>query len=123
MALSKKEESEQFSEKMNRLQALFNTIKGKTTDVKSRVRLILDPDNIQTSTRLNSSQVDFVSLSFFLAERFPEFVPLREYAEHFMKTNISLRGGGVENVIRLMGALGETKLLSNLGITKSAESE
>ena len=109
-----KEEYDKFTERMEKLIAIA---RGRV-DMKSRLMLLLDPDKIQTSTRLSRSQVQFVALSYSAAEQWPFFEPLKDFAEHLCLTNISLEGKGREESIRFAGALAESKLLQKMGLIK-----
>jgi len=86
--------------------------------MKSRLMLLLDPDKVETSTRLSRSQVQFVALSYSASEQWPFFQPLADFAEHLCLTNISLEGKGREESIRFAGALAESKLLQKMGLIK-----
>lgn len=105
-------------------ETFLNIARGKV-DIKYRLRLLLEPDNIKTTTRLTHSQVDFVSLCFFMADKFKDegFGGLADFATEFCLTNISLHGLGREEAIAYEGAIGEGKLLSRLNIFGSAESK
>lgn len=78
--------------------------------------MLLDPDNILTSSILTPSQVRFVSKSVWLADQFPLFDPLADYAFTFALTRISQGGTGQENAIRFVSALQESKLLRNMQV-------
>jgi len=110
------------TKKLGKLERLLNILKGKV-DPKSNLRLLLDPDKVESSTRLSANQVDFVSLSVFVAREFPEFEPLAEYAFDFCLANISLRGEGRQEAIRLMSAMSESKILSKMGFFKTQEAQ
>lgn len=113
-----KEEFENFT---NRLEKIIAIARGRV-DMKSRLMLLLDPDKVETSTRLTRSQVQFVALSYSAVEQWEFFKPLADYATHLCLTNISLEGKGREESIRFAGALAESKLLQKMGLIKG-ESE
>jgi len=98
----------------------LNIVRGKV-DVKNRLSLLLNPDNPITSTQLSRSEVDFVSTSFFVADEFPVFQPLANFAKQFCLTSISREGWGVDQSIRLNAAISESKLAKALGILKTEE--
>lgn len=102
----------------------LNIARGKV-DIKYRLRLLLEPDNIRTTTRLTHSQVDFMSLCFFVSDKFKDegFGGLEDYAREFAQANISLHGLGREEAIQYESAIGESKLLSKLNIFGSQESK
>jgi len=106
---------EKFEEYTERFEKIYSILRGRV-DVKSRLMLLLNPDKIQTSTRLTRAQVQFVALSFSAAEQWEFMEPIKQYAEHFCLTNISLEGKGIESAIRFTGALAESKLLQKIGI-------
>jgi len=109
-----KEDFENFT---NRLEKIIAIARGRV-DMKSRLMLLLDPDKVETSTRLTRSQVQFVALSYSAVEQWPFFEPLAAYATHLCLTNISLEGKGREESIRFAGALAESKLLQKMGLIK-----
>ena len=117
-----KETIQDFQENLKRFEDFLNIVRGKV-DVKSRLMLLLNPDNIKTSTRLSRSEVDFVALSYFVAEEFPEFEGLKSFAEQFCECAISKDGLGREEAIRFTSAISESKLLKSLGIFKSEETK
>lgn len=104
------------------IEKLFALLRGKV-DIKSRLTLLLSPDNIKTSTRLTPAQVRFVSSAHFVAKHFPIFEPLKDFAVEFCETNISLKGLGREEVIRFVGALQESKLLQKIGVLAKQSKE
>jgi len=113
---------EKFQENLKRFEDFLNVVRGKV-DVKSRLMLLLNPDNIKTSTRLSRTEVDFVALSYFVAEEFPEFEGLKSFATQFCECAISKEGLGREEAIRFTSAISESKLLKSLGIFKSDETK
>ena len=108
---------EKFEVVTNRIEKVIAIARGRV-DMKSRLMLLLDPDKVETSTRLTRSQVQFVSMAYSAAEQWPFFEPLADYATHLCLTNISLEGKGREESIRFAGALAESKLLQKMGLIK-----
>jgi len=108
---------EKFEIATNRIEKILAIARGRV-DMKSRLMLLLDPDKVETSTRLTRSQVQFVSLSYSAAEQWDFFQPLFNYARHLCLANISLEGKGREESIRFAGALAESKLLQKMGLIK-----
>lgn len=102
----------------------LNIARGKV-DIKHRLRLLLQPDNILTTTRLTRSQVDYMSLSFFVAREFPEegFEPLERLATLFGHSAISYDGLGRTEAIQYEGAISESKLLKGLNIFGTQEAK
>lgn len=117
-----------FKESPEKALALFekflNIARGKV-DIKHRLRLLLEPDNILTTTRLTRSQIEYVSLSHFVAEEFAEegFEPLKREANIFCHANISFDGLGREEAIRYEGAIGESRLVKGLNIFGTQETK
>ena len=108
---------ERFEKVTNRIEKILAIARGRV-DMKSRLMLLLDPDKVETSTRLTRSQVQFVALSYSAAEQWDFFEPLANFATHLCLTNISLEGLGIESAIRFAGALAESKLLQKMGLIK-----
>lgn len=102
----------------------LNIVRGKV-DAKYRLRLLLEPDNVRTTTRLTRGERDFVTLSDFVADKFPEegFGGLKDFATILCYTNISLEGLGRAEAIQYEGAISESKLLSKLNIFKTEEAK
>jgi hypothetical protein len=117
-------EPEKKDDEMGKFERFLNIIRGKS-DVKSRIRLLLDPDKVETSTYLTKAEVDFVSTAMFVSDQFPMFEPLEEYAMGYCLTKISEQGHGVESVIRFTSAINESKLLSkfSLGLTRGEQQQ
>lgn len=117
-----KEFSEQeFNKFLSYFEKFLNIVRGKV-DVKYRLRLLLDPDNIKTSTRLTKGQIDFCSISSFIADYYPEFEPLKEYAkDHFALWVISQEGLGREEAIKYESAISESKLLQKMSLFGTQE--
>lgn len=107
---------------INGLEKLFGLIRGKV-DIKSRLMLLANPDNIKTSTILTPSQVEFVALAHYVSDEFPIFEPLKSYAVEFAETNISKHGTGREQQIRFVGALQESKMLQKMGLITEKSKE
>ena len=105
-----------------RLKALLDVFEGREP-VGNRLKPILNPDKIQTSTILTQNQVHFVADSYWLKSMFPEFSPLQAYAEEFANTQLSHEGKGVENAIRFTGAIAEGKLVKSLVLGGKKEEE
>lgn len=98
---------------------LISSIKG-TQDINTRARVLLDPSKPETSTNLNSNQIDFVSVSLTICDYFPEFEGLEKFAKEFLLTSISKDGWGVDRVIQYEQAISEKRLVQ-LGIRPGQE--
>lgn len=114
---------EELSEAMRKFIHFYEVVKGKR-DVKSRVQVMADPDNLKTMTILSHSQAEFVSIAYWVSE-IKEYGDmwsgLKDYATLLMETNCSVGRKRAEQVIQFMGALSESKLLSKLGISLKGE--
>lgn len=95
---------------IERLTKLVDLIRGKV-DIKSRLMLLANPENIKTSSILSPNQCDFVAGAYFDAKHFDIFEPLRDFAEELAQTLISKHGLGREQQIRFVQALQEAKSL------------
>ena len=104
---------EQVEKRLNILKKIIDVFKGKVP-IHSRLKPILDPDNLQTSSRLSASQVSFVADAFWLAREWDVFSPLKHYAEEICKTVISKEGEGRKEAIGFVGAIESKKLLERL---------
>jgi hypothetical protein len=105
-------------EELNFVRKLLDIFRGKV-EIGNRLRPLLNPENLQTTTRLSDSEVDFVSDAHWLANQWKVFEPLRDLANEICETNISEAGKGRQEAINFIGALTEGKLLK--GLTLSAE--
>ena len=105
-------------EELNVVRKLLDIFRGKV-EIGNRLRPLLNPENLQTTTRLSDSEVDFVSDAHWLANQWKVFEPLRDLAQEICETNISEAGKGRQEAINFIGALTEGKLLK--GLTLSAE--
>ena len=114
---------EDFQLFLDRLDKIWRLQKGRT-DIKSKLMLLLDPDKPQTTTFLTKSQAHYVSFSFFMAESWEEFQPLKDFALQLCLSALGIEGKGIDASVRLTGALSESKILSRLGIqVKGAKEE
>ena len=105
-------------EELNIVRKLLDIFRGKV-EIGNRLRPLLNPENLQTTTRLSNSEVDFVADAHWLANQWKVFEPLRDLAQEICETNISEAGKGRQEAINFIGALTEGKLLK--GLTLSAE--
>lgn len=110
-------------ELMNRFMDFYDRIKGRK-DVKSRVSVLLNPENLKTSSILSRGQAEFLAVAHWASgveEWGGIFNGMRDYAKELSECSISVKGEGREQAIRFMGALSEGKILSKLGIGISGE--
>lgn len=98
------------------LRAIIEAIEGKR-GIKERTHVISNPDNPETMSILTKHQAEFVKIAKW-AEKNKDWGSmwsgLGRLADLELSINVSIGGKGQENVIRLVGALSETKLLSGL---------
>lgn len=100
-------------EDLNLLKRLFDVFRGKV-EIGNRLRPLLNPENLQTTSRLSETQVDFVTDAHWLASQWKVFEPLRDLANELCETNISEGGKGRQEAISFVGALTEGKLIKSL---------
>ena len=100
-------------EDLNLVRKLLDIFRGKV-EINNRLRPLLNPENLQTTTRLSDSEVDFVADAHWLANQWKVFEPLRDLAQEICETNISEAGKGRQEAISFMSALTEGKLLKGL---------
>lgn len=110
-------------ELFEQFEKFYNLVKGRK-DVKSRVAVIANPDNPKRMSIVTRGEAEYIGLSYFLVENKTWgkiFSPLVDYGKEIMDLSPSIEGKGLEHVIRFMGALSETKLLSKLGVNVKGE--
>jgi len=100
----------------------FSVIRGKV-ELKKNLMIILDPDKPQTTSFLTKAQAHFVSISYFMAEKFSAFKGLKDYAEQVCLSSHAIEGKGIDASIKLSGAIAESKLLQRLGISVGKEKQ
>jgi hypothetical protein len=94
-----------YEKALNRLKLLLDVIYRKE-DVRNRLSSILNPEKPQTSSNLTADQVNFVNDALFLADQWREiYQPLADYANEVLLTQLSLKGYGVDQSIKLVGAI------------------
>lgn len=108
---------------MEKFFEFIDRLKGRK-DVKSRVEVIANPENLKTMSILSRGQVEFCAVAGW-ASSVPEwgglFTGLNDYAEELKAHSISFKGMGREQAIRFMASLSETKLLSKLAMNITGE--
>lgn len=113
------EKPENFIANLKRFKMFLDVVKGKAT-IQGRLKPLLDPVNLQTTSRLNTSEVDFVTDAHWLASQWDEFKPLKTFAVELCETVISEGGKGRQEAISFMGATLESKLLKSLMFSTEA---
>lgn len=100
--------------KLAKFKEFLNVVQGKV-DIRRRLDAILNPEKIQTSTRLSGSEIDFVVDAYWLAKTYPElFMPLKDLANELMFTKISEQGLGRQEAIQFISAQESGKLLKEI---------
>lgn len=100
--------------RLEKFKEFLNVVQGKV-DIKRRLDALLNPDKLQTSTRLTGEEIDFVVDAYWLARTYPElFSPLRDFADELMATKISEQGLGRQEAIQFVGAIETTKLFKSV---------
>lgn len=97
-------------DKLSSFRDFLDVVRGKE-DAKIRPNMILNPENKLTTSNLSEIQADFVTNSYFIAHYFPEFEPMRAYAEIYLQANESKSGWGVDKIIEYEQALGEKRMI------------
>lgn len=103
---------------LKELGGAFQALIGKKP-IETKVTILANPKNPLSMSVLSKGQAKFVQLAEFM-NGVPEwgghFEGLKEYSDKMLAVSPSIDGLGREQVIRLIGALGETKLLQHLGL-------
>jgi hypothetical protein len=92
-------------------------------EITKQLKPLVNPDNLQTMSRLSDVQVEFVSDAHWLASQWRCFEPLRDLAHEICETEISTQGKGRQEVINFMGSLTGGKLLKGLTLSTELPSE
>jgi len=98
----------------------INVVRGRK-DVKSRVAVLANPDNLESMSILSGSQAEFVQDAEWLAEEEECYDPMAKYAVKMMRVSPSIGGKGREQTIQFVGALNEASMLKKMGITLRGE--
>lgn len=98
---------------------LVELFKG-SQDVVKRANVILNPLKPQTSTNLSDSQVDFIAISMSITKYFPEFEPLKDFADQFLLASVSKGGWGVDRMIQHEQAIAEKRMVQ-LGLKSESK--
>lgn len=112
--LSKEERNQRFFDSLKKLKAILDVVFRKE-DIRNRLASVTNPEKIQTSTKLTARQVIFVADAFWLADQFPAlYKPLREYGEHIGLTMLSKDGYGLDQSIKLVGAIEQSAAFKSM---------
>ena len=110
----KEKPSDDWKQKLAKFKEFLNVVQGKV-DIRRRLDAILNPENIQTSTRLSHAEIDFVVDAYWLANTYPTlFMPLKDFANELMYTKISDQGLGRQEAIQFISAQESGKLLKEI---------
>jgi len=120
-----KEKAHEYAEALKEIGEGLQALRGKKP-LRSKVAILADPDNPQSMSILTRAQAKFVAMAKYsnsVDEWGGLFQGLEDYADEVMRTSPSIVGLGREQVIRLVGALQESKLLREIGITAKKPTE
>lgn len=110
----KEKPPDDWKQKLTKFKEFLNVVQGKV-DIRRRLDAILNPENIQTSTRLSHAEIDFVVDAYWLANTYPTlFMPLKDFANELMYTKISDQGLGRQEAIQFISAQESGKLLKEI---------
>jgi len=104
-----------YEDNLAKFRKLLDVLRGKV-DIRERFGFLFDPSNIKTASRLSASQVEFVADAHFLANRFPEFEPLKELAIEVAESCVSHKGQRVGEAIAFERASAGQKDATQIGI-------
>lgn len=105
---------EDIESKLSLFKKFVDLVRG-TPDINQRIKVLADPETVETMTRLSPDQIDVVEICADIDDYFPEFAPMKKDCETMMKANISLDGQGrievtqfemVENLIKIASSKG-----------------
>lgn len=103
----------------------LQALRGKKP-LRSKVAILANPDDPQSMSILTRGEARFVSMAYYansVEEWGGIFKGLQDRADAIMRVSPSITGVGREQVIRLVGALTESKLFKELGISTKASDE
>lgn len=100
-------------EKLEQFKELLDIVKGRK-DIKSKLTVLTDPDNLDTMSILSKGEAHLLSVSNFLAAS-PSFglmfQPMQRYAQSNREPNVSIKGVGRDQVIKFVQAVEMVKQL------------
>lgn len=99
-----------------KLKQLFDIARGRK-DVKQRIGVLSDPENLDTMSILSKEEADFLAVSNWLAELEPYggmFAPLQSYAQSIRAPSISVGGMGRQQAIDFVRAMNEAREQSKI---------
>lgn len=120
-----KKKAHDYAEALKEIGEGLQALRGKKP-LRSKVAILANPDNPQSMSILTRAQAKFVAMAKYVNsvdEWGGLFQGLEDYANEVMKTSPSISNEGREQVIRFVGALQESKLLREIGITAKKPTE
>lgn len=106
----------EYKDRLERFKQFIDTVRGHK-DVKSRVAVLANPDNLTTMSILSKEEAHFLSVSHFLTNS-PHwglmFEPMLEFAQSRLEPNISVGGKGRDQTIQFVAAISEAKALQKI---------
>jgi len=119
---TEEEVSEEDFKLLMRVAKAIQILMGKE-EITKQLKPLVNPENLQTMSRLSDAQVDFVADAHWLANQWKCFEPLKELADEICETEISAQGKGRQEVINFIGSLTGGKLLKGLTLSTELPSE
>ena len=107
------------------LKQLRESLQGKK-DLAYKTRVLADPPNIKTMTRLSGGEISFSSLAYWIVTVKPwgsMFNGLQRLAKERAEFNISKGGDGRREVIEFTGTIQASQLAKRVGIQISEPGE
>ena len=102
---------------MEKLRELIDVVRGHK-DVKSRLSVLTNPENLDTMTVLSKEEAHFLAVTNWLV-KVPEwgdmFTPMNEFAQSLREPNISVGGRGRQDSIDFVRAFNEARAIKKLG--------
>lgn len=107
---------------LEKLKQLMDIAKGKK-DIKSRLSVLTNPDNLDTMSVLSKAQAHFLGETNWLVKQSwgKVFTPLNELAQSWREPNISISGQGRKDSIEFVRAINEAKALTKIDGKKSKD--
>ena len=97
-----------------RFRELYDIIRGRR-DTRSTAKIMSEPEKIETMSRLNAPEMDFVKDCKTLNELFPDdFEPMMKETNPLMEIKVSEAGKGRVEVTDLTVGLEAQRILRNL---------
>jgi hypothetical protein len=87
-----------FRQRLSQFQDFINVIRPKP-DFKGKIKQFVNPENPQTITKLSPSQADAIAIANFVSVAFPEFEPLKEFADELSKAYRNIDGWSTNKAI------------------------